>query len=121
MTEKSKMIHEEVYDKFNIDVNKHEYKSSKMLPREWYKEIMNFHINKIIDNNGEIDSINNNFSRINFENKEQADNFRRKFNEQFLKNLNYFIKNMKNENPKDYNRGVVTTINEDSPIVMIEY
>lgn len=107
--------YDETLKKFNIDAEK-AYKNANAetpIPLEWRNDMLLYHINKI----GMFEYINNNIKdriiTIIFKKDNEIDLFEKSFHGQLIKHMNEFIKNIKNENPKDYYRGsILETIKE---------
>ena len=125
---KIKMIHEEVFEKFNINPEEHYTgKSSKPIPNEWYYDIILKTIHSVTDYKFESFNYNklNKLFIINFENKILAETFNKKLNQKIFICMNEFIREEKKYNPKDYNRTLVLSSevngSEKGGILQISY
>lgn len=116
-------LHEKIFEEHGIDpekIYKKEGNKEQLLPREWIQEIIRFNTENIQINYESIEE-NKGMIRVNFGDKSDADKFRDIFNKKLINNLNSFIKNEKQDDPKKYHRNIVFSMNEETPIVVIEF
>lgn len=123
MADNPKMVHEEVYEKFDVDPSKLDNSNNptKSIPHEWYPEIIKYCIENLNLPEPQTSEFRENYSRISFEDKDKAEEFRQKFNENFLNQVNKYIYYIKNDTPRNYVRNITIAMNEDSPIVEMDY
>lgn len=116
-------LHEKIFEEHGInpeEIYKKEGNKEQLLPREWVQEIIRFNAENIQINYESIEE-NKGRIRVNFSNKSDANTFREAFNKNLIKNLNLFIKTVKNNDPKKYHRNITFSMNEETPIVVIEF
>ena len=111
-----KLIHEKLFEEYNIDVQKL-YKDSKALiviPPQWIPDIIKFSI-KETPNYNFFEDAKERVVSISFETSKDCNEFFEKFNTTFLQNLSLYLES-KGLNPKDFNRILTfeTVLNEET-------
>jgi len=116
--------HEEVADKFGIDM-KESYKDSgslKIIPREWYTPIIRQCVNQC---SIKPESMNVNekdrLLLITFDSLEKAENFIDEFNKPMFNCINTYIRDNQDANPQHYNRALVITTEVSGSMIQVSY
>lgn len=104
-----KMIHEEVYDKYGIDL-KELYKDSKHLkpvPNEWFKDIFK-NCADSLSIKPESMSFNARIFNFTFTSKDNAEAFLSEFGKNIISKITEYIITQ-NEDPKKYDKSLIFT------------
>ena len=115
--------YQDTLNKFNIDDKKaYENRDAEIpIPLEWRNEMLIYHITKI-DN---FSYFNNNIKEqiivVIFDSEEKINKFENDFHSKLIANINEFIFNKKNENPKKYYRGVILETIKEGIAFKIQY
>ena len=117
---RKKSIHEELFKEYNIDVTK-KTEPLRPIPMSWVQEIIEFNISSIdIKPSNKNKNTNNRVFTLIFQSNEEALNFEKEFQKNMFSSINNFIES-KDQNPKLYNRNVITTTEIDGLQLKISY
>ncbi|MDX1700615.1 MAG: hypothetical protein R3250_08365, partial [Melioribacteraceae bacterium] len=114
-------LHEKIFKEYNISPEDLENKPLRPIPMSWIQDIIRHNVSNI-DINPE--NINNNENErsftLLFSSTDDAQEFEKSFQGNMFKSINEFIEN-KSENPKLYNRNIITTTEIEGIQLRISY
>ncbi|MEM3452056.1 MAG: hypothetical protein QW835_00315 [Candidatus Hadarchaeum sp.] len=110
----------EVVEKFGIKVDAGQPHRLRYIPREWVEEFIDYIISAIKVKPKLIDKRDNRFT-LYFNTNDQAEKFFREFESTTLEKLNYFISQIKKDDPSKYARNLVVESVISNSIVHLSY
>lgn len=117
---KRKMIHEEVFEKYGIVNTRDPDKKLKTIPKEWIKDLFKYCIDAENKDGGDVARKEERSFVVMFNSEKEANDFNERFMMGFIKHTNEFIKNVKNDQPKDYQRSKTIITSVAGTVVNIE-